>query len=65
LSVARICRRHNLKEASDKATKEFDAHEWKRVPEKVQFKTHDGKKVSFEAEVPKRVPKRVKFKTKD
>jgi hypothetical protein len=56
-------RRHSLEEAN-MATKEFDAHEWKKVPEKVKFKTHDGKKVSFEAEVPKRVPKHVKFKTK-
>lgn len=46
------------------ATKEFDAPKWKKRPEKVKFKTHDGKTVSFKAEVPKRVPVHVKFKTK-
>jgi hypothetical protein len=52
------------KKEEQMATKEFDAHEWKKQPEKVKFKTHDGKTVSFKAEVPKRVPVHVKFKTK-
>ncbi len=45
------------------ATREFDAHEWKKMPENVKFTTNDGKKVRFTAEVPKRVPKHVKFQT--
>jgi hypothetical protein len=45
------------------ATREFDAHEWKKVPTSVSFKTKNGDKVRFTASKEKRVPVHVKFKT--
>lgn len=43
--------------------REFDAHEWKKKPSKVSFKTKDGEKVQFVARKEKRVPVHVRFKT--
>ncbi len=45
--------------------REFEAHEWKKKPTKVSFRTKEGKKVQFTAEKEKRVPKHVKFKTRE
>jgi hypothetical protein len=45
------------------ATREFDAHEWKKKPTKVSFRTSDGEKVKFTARKETRVPVHVKFKT--
>ena len=45
------------------ATREFDAHQWKKKPTKVQFQTRDGERIRFTAQKEKRVPVHVKFKT--
>jgi hypothetical protein len=45
------------------AIREFDAHEWKKKPTKVGFKTKEGDKVQFVASKEKRVPVHVRFKT--
>jgi hypothetical protein len=44
-------------------TREFDAHEWKKKPTKVSFRTKEGDKVHFVARKEKRVPVHVRFKT--
>jgi len=45
------------------AIREFDAHEWKKKPTKVSFKTREGEKVQFVARKEKREPVHVRFKT--
>ncbi len=45
------------------AIREFDAHEWKKKPVKVSFKTREGEKVQFAARKEKRLPVHVRFKT--
>jgi hypothetical protein len=45
--------------------REFDAHEWKKKPQKVSFKTKDGETVQFVARKEERVPVRVRFRTSD
>jgi hypothetical protein len=45
------------------AIREFDAHEWKKKPQKVSFKTKDGEKVQFVARKDTRVPAHVRFTT--
>ena len=47
------------------AIREFEAHEWKKKPTKVRFRTKEGKKVRFTAGKPARVRKHVRFKTRD
>jgi hypothetical protein len=47
------------------ATREFDAHEWKKKPQTVSFKTKEGEKVKFVARKETRVPVHVRFKTND
>jgi hypothetical protein len=47
------------------AIKDFDAHETKKVPTQVKFKTKDGDTVRFKADKPTRVKKHVHFKTSD
>jgi len=46
-------------------TREFDAHEWKKIPTKVSFRAKDGEKVKFVARKEERVPVHVKFKSRD
>ncbi len=41
--------------------KDFDAHETKKIPTPVKFRTRDGETVRFTAEKPTRVPKHVHF----
>jgi hypothetical protein len=43
--------------------REFDAHEWKKKPQRVSFRTRDGEKVRFVARKEQRVPVHVRFKT--
>ena len=45
------------------AIREFDAHEWKKQPTNVSFKTKEGDKVQFVARKEERVPVHVRFKT--
>ncbi len=45
------------------AIREFDAHEWKKKPVKVSFKTRDGENVQFAARKDTRIPVHVRFKT--
>jgi hypothetical protein len=45
------------------ATREFDAHEWRKKPTKVSFRTSDGDKVKFTARKKTRIPVHVRFKT--
>jgi len=55
-----------LKEAERKTSmsiREFDAHEWKKKPQRVSFRTRDGEKVRFVARKEQRVPVHVRFKT--
>jgi len=47
------------------AVREFDAHERKKKPQKVTFKTKDGEKVQFVARKEQRVPVHVRFRTRD
>jgi hypothetical protein len=47
------------------ATRDFDAHETRKMPTPVKFTTRDGETVRFTAEKPTRVPKHVHFKTHD
>ena len=47
------------------AIKDFDAHETKKLPTRVKFKTKDGDTVRFTAAKPTRVEKHVHFKTRD
>ncbi|GEM_PF-2946457 len=47
------------------AIREFEAHEWKKKPTKISFRTKEGKKVRFTAKKEKRVSKHVRFKTRD
>jgi len=47
------------------ANREFDAHEWRKKPTKVSFRTKGGEKVQFTARKEQRVPVHVKFKTRD
>jgi hypothetical protein len=47
------------------ATREFDAHEWKKKPQTVSFRTKEGEKVKFVARKETRVPVHVRFKTND
>ncbi len=46
------------------ATKDFDAHETKKLPTPVKFTKRDGEKVRFTAAKPTRVEKHVHFETK-
>jgi hypothetical protein len=46
------------------ATRDFDAHQTKKVPTPVKFTTRDGETVRFTAEKPKRVPVHVHFTTR-
>jgi hypothetical protein len=46
-------------------TKDFEAHETKKLPAKVEFKTKKGEKIKFTARKPTRVSKHVHFKTRD
>lgn len=46
------------------ATKEFDAHEWKKKPTRVSFRTKSGENVKFIARKEERVPVHVKFRTR-
>ena len=43
--------------------REFDAHEWKKKPTRVSFKTSKGSRVAFTARKEQRVPVHVRFKT--
>lgn len=52
-----------IKQENEMTIREFDAHEWKKKPSKVSFKTKDGEKVQFVARKEKRVPVHVRFKT--
>jgi hypothetical protein len=45
--------------------REFDAHEWKKKPQKVSFRTKGGEKVQFVASKEQRVPVHVRFRTRD
>ena len=45
------------------AIREFDAHEWKKKPQRVSFRTKEGEKVEFVARKETRVPVHVRFKT--
>jgi len=45
--------------------REFDAHEWRKKPQKVSFRTRGGEKVKFVARKGQRVPVHVRFKTHD
>jgi hypothetical protein len=45
------------------AIREFEAHQWKKKPQKVAFRTSDGDKVQFIARKEQRVPVHVRFKT--
>ncbi len=47
------------------ATRDFEAHETKKVPTPVRFTTRDGEKVRFVAAKPTRVRKHVHFNTRD
>ncbi len=46
------------------AIREFDAHEWRKKPQRVSFKTRDGEKVQFVAKKDARVPVHVRFRTR-
>lgn len=45
--------------------RDFIAHETKKLPTPVRFKTREGDTVRFTAKKPTRVEKRVHFKTRD
>ncbi len=47
------------------AIREFEAHEWKKKPQKVSFRTSDGEKIEFIARKEQRVLVHVRFKTND
>jgi hypothetical protein len=47
------------------AIRKFDAHEWKKKPQRVSFRTRDGEKVQFIARKEQRVPVHVQFETND
>jgi hypothetical protein len=46
------------------AVKDFDAHETKKMPTPVKFRTREGDTVRFTADKPTRVPKHVHFTTR-